>query len=272
MKRRKSQLLSWIGLIIGAAILLLPVIFALSRSLMTSGEAMASASLIPEGLRWENFGVVIRSNPVFRYLLNSLIVASLVTLGAISTSALAAYALVFTEWRGKAIIFAVILSTLMVPWEVTLIPNFLLIRSLKLTDTYAGMILPFVASAFGIFLLRQFFAQIPRDLWDAARIDGAGHVRFLFRVVLPLGAPGLLTLGFYTFLSAYNMYLWPLLTTNTPTMRTVQVGVRFLMNEESRQYPLIMAGVIIFLLPAMALLLWGNRYLVRGLMAGAVKG
>lgn len=272
MKRQKSQLLSWIGLLIGAAILLLPVIFALSRSLMSSGEALASTSLLPEEFRWQNFRFVIQSNPVFRYLLNSLLVASLITLGAIVTSALAAYALVFTQWRGRAIIFSIILSTMMVPWEVTLIPNFLLIRGLRLTDTYAGLVLPFIASAFGIFLLRQFFAQIPRDLWDAARIDGAGHLRFLFRVVLPLGAPGLLTLGFYTFLSAYNMYLWPLLTTNKPAMRTVQVGVRFLMNEESRQYPLIMAGVIIFLLPAMALLLWGNRYLVRGLMAGAVKG
>lgn len=272
MKRGKSQLLAWIGLLIGAVLLLTPILFALSRSLMSAGEAISSTSLIPEQLRWSNFRLAAQAAPVFRFLLNSLIVASVVTLGTIITSSLAAYALVFTEWRGKAIIFAVILSTLMVPWEVTLIPNFLLIRSLRLTDTYAGMILPFIASAFGIFLLRQFFAQIPRDLWDAARIDGSGHLRFLFRVVLPLGAPGLLTLGFYTFLSAYNMYLWPLLTTNTPTMRTVQVGVRFLLNEESRQYSLIMAGVIIFLIPALGLLLWGNRYLVRGLMAGAVKG
>lgn len=270
--KKSSSLLSWVGLIIGALLLLVPILFALSRSLMLNAEALSSGSLIPESLRWGNYLNVIRSTPVFRFLLNSLIVASAVTLGTIITSALAAYALVFTQWRGKKLIFAVILSTLMVPWEVTLIPNFLLIRNLRLTDSYLGMILPFVASAFGIFLLRQFFAQIPRDLWDAARIDGAGHLRFLFRVVLPLGAPGILTLSFYTFLSAYNMYLWPLLTTNTPAMRTVQVGVRFLLNEESRQYPLIMAGVMIFLLPALALLLWGNRYLVRGLMAGAVKG
>lgn len=270
--QKRPQFWSWVGLVLAALLLLMPIFFALSRSLMTSGEALSSSSLIPSQLRWGNYQTVIRNNPVFRYLLNSLITASLITLGTIITSALAAYALVFTNWRGKAIIFAVILSTLMVPWEVTLIPNFLLVRSLRLTDTYAGMVLPFIGSAFGIFLLRQFFAQIPRDLWDAARIDGASHVRFLFSVVLPLGLPGILTLGFYSFLSAYNMYLWPLLTTNTPLMRTVQVGVRFLMNEEARQYPLIMSGVIIFLLPALILLLWGNRYLVRGLMAGAVKG
>jgi sn-glycerol 3-phosphate transport system permease protein len=270
--RHIRSALTWIGLVLGAALLLVPILFALSRSLMTNAEALSSSGLIPAGLRWENYLTVIKSTPVFRYLLNSVIVAGAITLGTIITSALAAYALVFTEWRGKAVLFAVILSTLMVPWEVTLIPNFLLIRNLRLTDTYLGMILPFIASAFGIFLLRQFFAQIPRDLCDAARIDGAGHLRFLLTVVLPLGAPGLLTLGFYTFLTAYNMYLWPLLTTNTPTMRTVQVGVRFLLNEESRQYPLVMAGVILFLLPALTLLLWGNRYLVRGLMAGAVKG
>jgi sn-glycerol 3-phosphate transport system permease protein len=190
----------------------------------------------------------------------------------IITASLAGYAFSFMKFRWNGIAFALFMSTMMVPWEVTMIPNFLMIRNAGLTNSYAALMLPFAATAFGTFLLRQFFLTIPRDLEDAARIDGCGRFRFLWSVVLPVSRPGLITLGSYTFLTVWNQYLWPLLVTDSREMRTVQIGIRYLMNEEGRQSHLIMAGVIIFLVPAALLLLWGQRYLVKGLMAGAVKG
>lgn len=265
--------LIYILLALASLVMLFPLLWALSTSLMTQPEVTSfPPALLPDTPQWGNYARVLQSVPVFRYLLNSFLVASLVTLGQIATASLAAYAFAFMPFRGRAIMFAVFMSTMMVPWEVTLIPNYLTIRSLRLTDSYAGLVLPFVATAFSTFLLRQFFLQIPRDLEDAARIDGCGRFRFLWLVVLPLSRAGLITLGSYTFLATWNQYLWPLLVTNSKNMRTVQIGIRFLMNEEGRQFHLIMAGVVIFLIPAALMLLWGQRYLVKGLMAGAVKG
>lgn len=268
-----GKILTYIGLCLAAFLMLAPLLWALNVSLMRPGEVNTfPPPLFPVDPQWQNYGEVVRSVPVLRYLLNSLIVSSGVTAGQIVTASLAAYAFAFMKFRGKGILFALFMSTMMVPWEVTLIPNFLTIRSLKLTSTYPGLMLPFLATAFGTFLLRQFFMTIPRDMEDAARIDGCGRFRFLWSIVLPLARPGLITLGAYTFLATWNQYLWPLLVTDTKMMRTVQIGIRFLMNEEGRQYHLIMAGVVIFLIPAALMLLWGQRYLVRGLMAGAVKG
>ncbi|HYF95050.1 MAG TPA: carbohydrate ABC transporter permease [Symbiobacteriaceae bacterium] len=268
-----SKLLTYLALTLAAGIMLFPLYWALNVSLMRPGEVNAfPPPLWPSDPQWLNFVEVTRSIPVLRYLANSLIVATGVTVGQMITASLSAYAFAFLKFRAKGIIFALFMSTMMVPWEVTMIPNFLTIRNLKLTSTYPGLMLPFLATAFGTFLLRQFYLTLPKDLEDAARIDGCGRFRFLWSIVLPLSRPGLITLGAYTFLSTWNQYLWPLLVTDTKTMRTVQIGIRFLMNEEGRQYHLIMAGVVLFLIPAGLMLLWGQRYLVRGLMAGAVKG
>jgi sn-glycerol 3-phosphate transport system permease protein len=256
-----------------ALVMLFPLLWALAVSLMTPSEATAFPPvLLPASPQWGNYAQVMHSVPVFRYLANSLLIAGAVTLGEIITSALAGYAFAFMQFRWKSLIFALFMATMMVPWEITMIPNYLTIRSLRLVDTYPGLILPFLATAFGTFLLRQSFLQIPRELEDAAQIDGCSRFRFLWSIVLPLSRSGIITLGAYTFLGTWNQYLWPLLVTNSRDMRTVQIGVRFLMNEESRQYGVIMAGVILFLIPAALMLLWGQRYLVRGLMAGAVKG
>lgn len=265
--------LTYLGLILCGFIMLAPLIWAFIVSLMRQGEVNAfPPPLWPSQPQWHNFVEVAHAVPVFRYLANSFLVSSGVTLGQIITASLAGYAFSFFKFKGQGLLFALFMSTMMVPWEVTMIPNFLLIRNARLTDHYVALMLPFLATAFGTFLLRQFFLTIPRDLEDAARIDGCTRFRFFWSIVLPLGRPGLITLGAYTFLNTWNQYLWPLLVTDSKEMRTVQIGIRFLMNEEGRQYHLIMAGVVIFLLPAAALLLWGQRYLVRGLMAGAVKG
>ncbi len=273
LTERLSKGAIYLLLAAAALVMLFPLLWAVSTSFMTPAEVTSfPPALVPASPQWENYATVLHRVPVFRYLLNSFLVASLVTVGQIATASLAGYAFAYMPFRGRALVFGLFMSTLMVPWEVTLIPNYLTVRSLRLTDSYAGLVVPFLATAFGTFLLRQFFLQIPRDLEDAARIDGCGRFRFLWSVVLPLSRAGLITLGSYTFLATWNQYLWPLLVTNSREMRTVQIGIRFLINEEGRQFHLIMAGVVIFLIPAMLMLLWGQRYLVKGLMAGAVKG
>ncbi|HWI64271.1 MAG TPA: carbohydrate ABC transporter permease [Symbiobacteriaceae bacterium] len=273
LKEKLGKFFMYLLLILAALVMLFPLLWALNVSLMKPGDVNAfPPPLFPTDPQWHNYAEVWRSVPVARYLLNSLIIATGVTAGQIVTAACAAYAFAFMKFKAKGFLFAVFMSTMMVPWEVTMIPNFLTIRTLRLTDKYPGLILPFLATAFGTFLLRQFFLTIPKDMEDAARIDGCSRFRFLWSIVLPLARPGLITLGAYTFLNTWNQYLWPLLVTDTKMMRTVQIGIRFLMNEEGRQYHTIMAGVMIFLLPAAIMLLWGQKYLVRGLMAGAVKG
>lgn len=268
-----GRLLLYLLLTAAALVIVFPLLYAVSISLMPPAEVNTfPPRFIPSSLRWANYAEVARTVPVARYLLNSLVVSAAVTLGQIATASLSGYAFAFMHFRGRAALFALFMSTMMVPWEVTLIPNYLTIRSLRLLNSYPGLIVPFLATAFGTFLLRQFFLQIPRELEDAARIDGCGRFRFFWSVALPLARPGLLTLGAYTFLNTWNQYLWPLLVTNTRLMRTVQIGVRFLMNEEGLQYHRIMAGAVLCLLPALLILLWGQRYLVRGMMAGGVKG
>jgi sn-glycerol 3-phosphate transport system permease protein len=161
---------------------------------------------------------------------------------------------------------------MMIPWEATIIPNYLTIRSLHWGDTYQGLVAPFMATAFGTFLIRQFFMSIPKDLHDAATIDGAGHLRFLVTILLPLSRPALGTLAVYSFLQTYNQYLWPLLVTNEKNMRTVQIGITLLQDEERFMWNVVMAGVVMILLPTILLFIVGNRQLIRGLTAGAVKG
>jgi sn-glycerol 3-phosphate transport system permease protein len=188
------------------------------------------------------------------------------------TASLAAYAFAFIDFKGRNFMFLVFLSTLMIPWEATIIPNYLTVRSLGWTDTYLGLTVPFLATAFGTFLLRQFFLTIPRELQDAATIDGCGSLRFLITIVLPLARPALGTLAVYSFLQTYNQYLWPLLITNDQQMRTVQIGIALLQDEERFMFNTVMAGVVLVLLPTFALFIAGNRQLIRGLTAGAVKG
>ena len=164
------------------------------------------------------------------------------------------------------------LATLMIPFEVTLIPNYQTIARWGWKDTYMGLIAPFVATGFGTFLLRQFFLSIPTELHDAATLDGCGSLRYLLTIVIPLSRPALGTLAVYSFLQTWNQYLWPLLVTDSRNMRTTQIGLNFLRNEESLSYNLIMAGVVLVLIPTIALLIVGQRQLIRGLTAGSVKG
>jgi len=250
-----------------------PLLLALSYSLMSESDiATFPPPVLPTAPTLINYETVLASIPIGRYLLNSFIVSTAVVIGQLLTASLAAYAFSFLVFRGRSMLFFAFLSTLMIPWEATIIPNYMTILQLGWIDTYQGLAVPFMATAFGTFLLRQAFLQIPRELWDSARIDGASSFRFLRAMVIPLSRPALATVAVYGFLSTYNQYFWPLLITNQTLMRTTQVGITQLRFEESARWGVIMAGVIMIAVPTLALLVVGQRQLIRGLTAGAVKG
>ncbi len=254
-------------------IILFPLLYAVAVSFMTPAEASQyPPRFLPSALHFDNYVTVLERLPIPRYILNSFIVSASVMLAQLVTASLAAYAFAVREFKGRNALFALFLSTLMIPWEVTIIPNYQTILSWHWKDTYIGLIAPFVATAFGTFLLRQFFLTIPKELHDAATIDGCGSLRYLVTIVIPLSRPALGTLAVYSFLQTWNQYLWPLLVTDSRTMRTSQIGINFLRNEESLSYTLIMAGVVMILIPTIVALIAGQRQLIRGLTAGFVKG
>lgn len=270
---RPGRVISYAVLAVVAVVVAFPLLLALSYSLMPEADIVQyPPPVLPAHPTLANFTTVLNTIPIGRYLLNSFVVSGAVVAGQLLTASLAAYAFAFLTFRFRSLLFFVFLSTLMIPWEATIIPNYLTVRQLGWVDTYQGLAVPFMATAFGTFLLRQGFMQIPRELWDSARIDGASSFRFLRSMVIPLSRPALATVGIYGFLSTYNQYFWPLLITNQTLMRTTQVGVAQLRFEESARWGVIMAGVIMVAVPTLALLIAGQRQLIRGLTAGAVKG
>ncbi|MGB8953733.1 MAG: carbohydrate ABC transporter permease [Tumebacillaceae bacterium] len=271
--RRIKNSFHYLLLLIVALVIAFPILFALSVSLMTPGDIASNPPhLIPPNLHPESYADALSTAPIGRFIVNSVIVSALIVIGQLVTSSLSAYAFAFLQFPGRQVLFYLFLATMMIPWEVTLIPNYLTIKGLGWLSTYQGLSVPFFATAFGTFMLRQFFLQIPRELHEAARIDGCGHWRFFLTVVMPLSRPALGTLTVYAFLQAWNMYLWPLIITNETSMRTVQIGISMLQHEEALSWNLVMAGVVMVLLPTVLLLVIGQRQLVKGLMAGAVKG
>ena len=190
----------------------------------------------------------------------------------VGLSITAAYAFAFLEFPFKRTLFTIFLATLMIPFEVTIATNLDTVVKLNAYNTYVGLAMPFLATGFGAFLLRQSFLQLPKDLKDAAALDGYGHIRFLTRVVIPLARPGIAALTVFAFLSAWNQYLWPLLVTKDQRLRTVQIGLGFLRAQQIDQVNVTFAGTVIAVIPLFLLLVIFQKQLVRGLTAGAVKG
>ncbi|OKO88471.1 Glycerol-3-phosphate ABC transporter, permease protein UgpE [Geobacillus proteiniphilus] len=254
-----------------SAVILFPMAYALLMSFM-DGAAILAGRLWPEEWTWANYEDAFRQAPLGRYLWNSFLVASVITLGRLIVSSLAAFAFVFLRFPGRDRWFYICIATMLVPWEATVIPNFLTIQALGWTNHYVGLIVPFWAMAFGIFLLRQQFKQIPHELYEAAQLSGIGNFRFFCRVVLPLSKTSLVTLAVYSFLDAWNMYLWPLLVTNDDRVRTVQIGLKQLQTQEiASSWGVVMAAAIIAMLPTLLLLFAGQKQLRKGLMQGAIQ-
>lgn len=254
-----------------AFVVLFPVYTTVVAALKP-GDKVLENPLVPDAFTLDVLADAWSSGRLGRYLLNSLVVALIVTLGQVVTSVLSAYAFAMLDFPGRSVAFVVFLSTLLVPLEATMVVNRRTIDSLGWLNSYQGLAVPFLATAFGTFLMRQTLLSLPRDLLDAARLDGAGHLAFLRHVAVPLVAPTLGALALFSFLSSWNQYLWPNLITSEAEMNTVQSGLRLLRSSSIDEPNLLMAGTVIAAVPIVIALVLFQRSLVRGLTAGAVKG
>ncbi|HEY3142278.1 MAG TPA: carbohydrate ABC transporter permease [Acidimicrobiales bacterium] len=256
-----------------ALIVLFPVYMAVVGSLLVPDQLThRPPALFPTDPQWHSYGDAWSSGHFGSYLRNSAIVTAIITVGQVVTSILAGYAFALLEFPFKRLIFVVFLATMMVPFEVTIITNLTTIADLHWYDTYAGLTVPFLATGFGAFLLRQAFLQIPRDLRDAATVDGYGHLRFMSRVAVPLVRPTIAALTVFSFLGAWNQYLWPLLVTRDDRLRTVQIGLKQLRSVSVDEINVTLAGTVLAAAPLVVLLIIFQKQLIRGLTAGAVKG
>lgn len=272
MKKTYLQRISLYLLLTFCALLLFfPIIYAFFISFMTNTEVM-SGKLLPQTFDLSNYYKVFERLPLVTFLINSFIVSCTVMLGQLIVSSLAAYAFVFIPFKGRDLLFFIFVSTMMIPWEATMIPNFFIIQKLDWLNTYQGLSLPFFALAFGTFLLRQHFKTIPYELYEASRVVGLSRFAFFWRIVLPMSKTSLVTLGAYGFLTTWNMYLWPLLITTNDSVRTVQIGLKQLQSQElGTDWGVVMAGVVVVIIPTLLLLFIGQKQLQKGLSQGAIK-
>lgn len=229
-------------------------------------------TLWPEALRWENFTTVLDRVPFVRFYWNSLLVTGIVTAAQVITATFAGYAFARIEFPFKNFFFYSYLATLIIPNQVTMLPLFLLVSRLGWVDTYQALTMPFLANAFAVFFLRQFFSTLPRDLEDAARIDGAGRWRILLQIVLPLARPAIATITLFIFLSEWDNYLWPLIVTNSESMRTLPIGLRFFVEESGSQLHLMMAGAVMAVVPILLVFFMAQRQFIEGIAMTGSKG
>lgn len=268
-----TEAAQYASLLVAAVIILGPVYVTVVYSLQPVERIFTyPPHLLVTDPQWDTYRRAFEAGSLGRYLVNSLIVSGAITAGQVTTSVLAAYAFAFLRFPAKNFIFIIFLATLMVPWEVTIIPNYQTVSTFGWIDSYQGLVVPFMATAFGTFLLRQAFLTVPRDLRDAASVDGYGHFGFMFQVVVPLSRASIGALSVFSFLMAWNQYLWPLLITNKDEYRTVQIGLKALVSTNVDQFNVVMAGTVIAAAPIFALLLAFQKQLIRGLTAGAIKG
>jgi len=271
--RRLRRFGSYLLLTVLAFIVLFPIYITVVNSLLRPIDiASRPPKFFPFHPQWSSYSKAWNDGNMSEYLKNSFIVTTIITVGQVVTAILAGYAFAFLEFPFKRLLFYVFLATLMVPFEVTIVANVQTINSLGWYDTYLGLAVPFLATGFGAFLMRQSFLQVPRDLSDAAALDGYGHWKFMTRVAIPLARPAVAALAVFGFLGAWNQYLWPLLITKDDTHRTVQIGLKQLSSTQLSDINVTFAGAIIAVIPIAILLLLFQKHLVRGLTAGAVKG
>jgi len=274
---RRARLLRlsvrYLVLVVAAAIVLFPIYVTVVDALLTPQQVVSRPpTLFPTTPQWHTFATAFNQGDLGIYMRNSAIVTVATVALELLTSVLAAYAFVFLRFPGRRILFAATLATLMVPLEATIIPNYQTIEKFGLLNTYPALVLPFVASGIGIFLFRQAFLGFPKELRDAAQLDGCGHLKFLFRIVMPINRPVMAAFALFAFLTSWNQYLWPLVVTQTANVRTLQIGLRQLSLTNFSQIDVVFAGSILAFLPLALLLFIFQRQLVAGLTAGAIKG
>jgi sn-glycerol 3-phosphate transport system permease protein len=269
-----TSTLTYVWLVVAAVVLLFPVLLTVLGGFLPSVDLLRQPPDLAGHYTVDSYLGALRQTvvPLLPAFGNSLFVGLVIMVAHLVTSCLAAYALVFLRTPLRTPLFWLFLATIMVPYEAIVVPNALFVRSLGIGDSRFALVLPFLANGFGVFLLRQAFRQFPGELRDAATIDGCGHVRFLFTILLPGCRPAIAALAVWSFLQGWNMYFWPLIISSTNnSLNTLQTAVFALRSNDSADPGLLLAGITITLLPTLLLVLFGQRWLVRGFTAGAVK-
>lgn len=271
-----SHLPIYFVLLIGAIISVTPFFYMVSTSLMTLGETI-NRILLPASPQFVNYEIAWSESSFALYFRNSVIITAVVIAGVLVTCTLAGYAFARIRFPGRELLFTVLLATLMIPGTVTFIPNLLLIRGQIIPwgswmNTLPALTVPFMATAFIIFLFRQFFVSIPGELFDAARIDGAGHFRFLTSVVIPMSRPVIMTATLLSFVTSWNEFLWPLLVTTTPKWRPLGVGLYTFISEAGPETQLLMAGTVITVIPVLIVYFFTQKQFTEGIATSGLKG
>ena len=256
-----------------AFLMLIPLIWMVITSFQTLNETRHFPPiLVPSSIQWQNYTDVLQRAPFARWFLNTLVVTVVVVAGNLLFCSLAGYAFARIKFFGRDVVFILVLATLMIPFQVIMIPTFLIVRKLGLIDTLGALIVPNLAGAFGIFLLRQFFRSLPIELEEAARIDGASRLGVLFKIVLPLSGPVLATVAVITFLWTWNDFLWPLVTIYNPDNMTLQLGLTTFQGAHQTNTHLLMAANVMSVIPVLFLFFVAQRFFIRGIATSGLKG
>lgn len=270
--REKVQRSALTGVLIaGALVMFFPFLWTLSTSISPGAGLDATPQLIPDDPSFSAYRTLFAELPFARIIANSLGLAVVTALLQLVTSSLAAYAFSRLPFRGRGLVFALYLATMMIPIQVLIVPLFVQMRDLGLVDTYLGVLLPGVASAFGVFLLRQAMNAVPRELDEAATLDGAGHFRIFGTVVLPLVGPALATLAVFSFMNSWNSFLWPLIILRSAELQTLPLALAGLQGQYTTQWDVMMAGSVVSILPMLAIYLFAQRYVIQGVASSGIK-
>ncbi|MBC1317529.1 carbohydrate ABC transporter permease [Listeria booriae] len=259
-------------IVLGGAIMVLPFIWMVSTAFKSGAANMVlPPQFIPDEPTWNNFERVFEMFPMLQFLVNSIVVAIVTTVGQMLFCSMAAYAFARIEFWGRDKLFLLYLATMMVPAQVTMIPQFILMKHLGWLDSYTGLIVPGLFGVFGTFLLRQAFMGIPKELDEAVFMDGGNHFTVFRKVILPLAKPTFATLGILTFMQSWNSYLWPLIVTSSQEMATLPLGLSLLQGRYGTDFGLMMAGVLISVIPILAVYLFAQKYFIQGMTMSGMK-
>lgn len=271
-KARRAVL--WVITLCLAAVVIFPFWYLITMSISPDADILSNTvHLIPTTFYLGNFYKVLTRTALVRQFFNTAFVSLAILLLQLLTSILAAYAFAFLSFKGKKFLFLLTLSTMMIPGEAVIISNYLTVSSWGWLDSYQALILPYAASALGIFLIRQYFLSMAKEIQEAAMIDGCGHMRFLWQIAVPLARPVIAAFGITSFLSSWGMYMWPLLVTSKDNMRMVQVGITSMQDADSvLAFGMAVAAIALVTLPSLIVFIAGHKHLVEGMMSGAVKG
>jgi multiple sugar transport system permease protein len=272
MSRTVRAMLMYAALAVAAVATLMPLLWMVSASLMPTGESTAlPPRLLPSAATFEHYRALFTHLNVARYVANSTVLAGAITLISLLLNSMAGYAFAKFRFRGREALFRALLAALVIPGQVGMLPLFLMLKWLGVVNTYWGVVIPGMASIFGIFLVRQYALSIPDSILDAARIDGAGEWRIYWSLVLPACKPILVTLAIFTFMGAWNDFLWPLIVLTDSDMYTLPVALANLLGEHAQDTEVMMAGAVLTVLPVVVLFVALQRYYIEGIMGGAMK-